>query len=166
MRLLCLTVSILFTSSIAQAQMPNSDTRLPSVKLPPPQRVQRPILPQGQKLRSPLPTRNFGGHVYHGQFAWERGRWHHTTRNGRFGWWWDVGGVWYYYPEQIEGPPTSISNIEVADETAPAPQPPTANIHHAFYYRPGDLRGIAYETIEQCAKVIQDAGNIGICVMK
>ena len=37
--------------------------------------------------------------------AWIDGRWHHATRDGRDGWWWDVGGFWYFYPKQIEGPP-------------------------------------------------------------
>ena len=64
---------------------------------------------------SPLRTQNFGGHVYHGRLAWRQGRWHHATRNGRNGWWWDVGGVWYFYPEQIEGPPDYVSDIEIAD---------------------------------------------------
>jgi hypothetical protein len=42
--------------------------------------------------RTPPRTQTFGGQVYHGQLAWRDGRWHHTTRNGRDGWWWDVGG--------------------------------------------------------------------------
>jgi hypothetical protein len=55
-----------------------------------------------------LRTQNFGGHAYHGRLAWRQGRWHHATRNGRNGWWWDVGGVWYFYPEQLEGPPDYV----------------------------------------------------------
>ena len=43
----------------------------------------------------PIPARNFGGHAYRGQLAWEGGRWRHEVHNGRNGWWWDVGGVWY-----------------------------------------------------------------------
>ena len=64
---------------------------------------------------SPLRTQNFGGHAYHGRLAWRQGRWHHATRNGRNGWWWDVGDVWYFYSEQVEGPPDYVSDIEVAD---------------------------------------------------
>ena len=37
------------------------------------------------------------------------------TRNGRNGWWWDVGSVWYFCPEQIEGPPDRVSDIKVVD---------------------------------------------------
>jgi hypothetical protein len=46
----------------------------------------------------PLPTRDFGGHAYRGHVAWEGGRWRHEVHGGRDGWWWDVGGVWYYLP--------------------------------------------------------------------
>ena len=83
---------------------------------------------------SPLRTHTFGGHAYHGRLAWRQGRWHHATRNGRNGWWWDVGGVWHFYPQQIEGPPDYVSDIEVADDgstevaadatTVPSPRHP------------------------------------------
>jgi hypothetical protein len=76
--------------------------------------------PQGARIaHGALPSHNFGGHVYHGRLAWGRGRWHHEVRNGRDGWWWDVGGVWYFYPQPIEGPPAYVSDIEVMDEAAP-----------------------------------------------
>jgi hypothetical protein len=81
-----------------------------------------------------LPARNFGGHPYRGRLAWEGGRWHHEVHNGRDGWWWDVGGVWYYYPQPMEGPPTYVSE-DYADDVGPygppvadgyAPPPPGA----------------------------------------
>jgi hypothetical protein len=37
---------------------------------------------------------------------------------------------------------------------------------HAIYYRPGDLKGIAYDSIVQCSKAREEAGNIGVCVIK
>jgi hypothetical protein len=61
----------------------------------------------------PLPSLDFEGHVYHGHAAWEHGRWHHAMRNGRYGWWWDVGSAWYFYPQPIVGPPPYVSDIEV-----------------------------------------------------
>src|SRR6266702_8485816 len=61
----------------------------------------------------PLPSHDFEGHVYHGHVAWEHGRWHHAMRNGRYGWWWDVGSAWYFYPQPIVGPPPYVSDIEV-----------------------------------------------------
>src|SRR5689334_14055531 len=45
--------------------------------------------------RGPAPARDWGGHAYRGNLAWEGGRWRHEVHNGRPGWWWDVGGVWY-----------------------------------------------------------------------
>jgi len=43
------------------------------------------------------------------------GRWHHEMHNGRDGYWWDVGGVWYYYPQPMDGPPTYVSD-DYADD--------------------------------------------------
>jgi len=127
-----------------------------------------------QRLQhSPLRTHTFGSHAYHGRLAWRQGRWHHATRNGRNGWWWDVVGVWYFYPEQIEGPPDYVSDIEAADDSTTvaedettASSPPTPpKSHFVFYYRPGDLLGTRYQTFEECSQVREKAGS-GVCVMK
>ena len=66
-------------------------------------------------MADPMPARNFGGHAYRGHLAWEGGRWRHEVHNGRTGWWWDVGGVWYCYPQRMEGPPAYISE-DYADD--------------------------------------------------
>jgi hypothetical protein len=66
-----------------------------------------------------LPARHFGGRPYHGRHAWERGRWRHEWHNGRYGWWWDVGGAWYFYPERMDGPPAYISEVEFMDGPGP-----------------------------------------------
>jgi hypothetical protein len=73
------------------------------------------------KEQTTVRTQTFGGHVYHGQLAWKDGRWRHELRDGRDGWWWDVGGYWYYYPEQTEGPPDYVSDVEVNDATTATP---------------------------------------------
>ena len=93
--------------------------------------------PEEQTIRAPeeqtlLRTQTFGGRVYHGQVAWSDGRWQHAMRDGRDGWWWDVGGYWYYYPQQTEGPPDYVSDIEVNDATTATPSesaspPPTSD---------------------------------------
>jgi hypothetical protein len=78
--------------------------------------------------RGVLPARNFGGHAYHGHLAWEGGHWRHEMHNGRYGWWWDVGGAWYFYPQPMEGPPAYVSDVEVLDDTAgPDGPPPVAS---------------------------------------
>jgi hypothetical protein len=90
----------------------------------PGQQVRRPPGPgpQGQRVvRGNFPTRNFGGHPYRGRLAWEGGRWRHEMHNGRFGWWWDVGGVWYFYPQPMDGPPAYVSDVEVMDDVAGGP---------------------------------------------
>lgn len=86
---------------------------------PPPQAGSR-VVARGQ-----APMRDFGGQRYRGRLAWEGGRWRHESHNGQFGWWWDVGGAWYYYPEPMDGPPTYISEEYVDDiPVAYAPSPP------------------------------------------
>lgn len=60
--------------------------------------------------------RSYGGHFYRGNLAWDRGVWRHEVHNGRYGWWWDVGGAWYFYDRPYEGPPTFISEVEVFDD--------------------------------------------------
>ncbi len=32
---------------------------------------------------------------------WRAGRWHHGFHDGRVGWWWVVGPIWYFYPRPI-----------------------------------------------------------------
>ena len=130
--------------------------------------------PREQTIRAPeqqttVRTQTFGGRAYLGQLAWRDGRWHHTTRNGRDGWWWDVGGFWYFYPQQSEGPPDYVSDVEVADDataspTTPAPAPAEPN--YAVYYRPGDLTGTRYQTLEECLQAREQAGNVGECIFK
>jgi hypothetical protein len=81
--------------------------------------VRGPQGPQGARVvHGNFPQRNFGGHPYHGRLAWGGGQWRHEMHNGRMGWWWDVGGVWYFYPQPMEGPPTYVSDVEVMDDVA------------------------------------------------
>ena len=65
--------------------------------------------------RGALPSHNFSGHPYRGHLAWEGGRWRHEVHNGRDGYWWDVGGIWYFYPQPMDGPPTYVSD-DYADD--------------------------------------------------
>jgi hypothetical protein len=116
-------------------------------KGPPPQQAGHPAPPPGSQAhmapgphgaggpppgrnfaRGPVPTRDWGGHAYRGNLAWNGGRWRHEVHNGRPGWWWDVGGVWYYYPQRMDGPPAYISEDYIDDVPvayAP-PGPPVA----------------------------------------
>jgi hypothetical protein len=80
--------------------------------------------PQGVRYARGVQEQNFGGHVYHGRLGWEGGRWRHEAHNGRYGWWWDVGGVWYFYPQPMEGPPAYVSDVEFAEDYGPPEGPP------------------------------------------
>jgi hypothetical protein len=82
--------------------------------------------PQDAHFARGVQARNFGGHAYHGRQAWEGGRWRHEIHNGRNGWWWDVGGVWYFYPQPMEGPPAYVSDLEVVDDGDGPDGPPIA----------------------------------------
>jgi hypothetical protein len=70
---------------------------------------------------------------------WRAGRWRHVWHDGRWGWWWVVGGIWYFYPQpvypyplvmsEVVAPPTVVVPAPVAPgapvvvQPAPAPQP-------------------------------------------
>jgi hypothetical protein len=74
-----------------------------------------------------LAMHNFAGHAYHGHVAWQGGHWRHEIHDGRDGWWWDVGGAWYFYPQQMDGPPAYVSDVEAIDDSAgPDEHPDTA----------------------------------------
>jgi hypothetical protein len=76
--------------------------------------------PDARFARGAIGMRDYGGQPYRGRVGWEGGRWRHEVHHGRPGWWWDVGGVWYYYPEPMEGPPTYVSE-DYADDVGYAP---------------------------------------------
>jgi hypothetical protein len=44
---------------------------------------------------------SFGNRAFPGRLAWENGHWRHEMHDGRYGWWWDVDGAWYFYEEPI-----------------------------------------------------------------
>ena len=132
-----------------------------------PEKQRPPRMPEGQ---GPTRMQTFAGRDYHGQVAWRDGRWRHETRDGRDGWWWDVGGFWYFYPVegQPEGPPDYVSDVEVAEDATASPATPApapAEPNYAVYYRPGDLTGTRYQTLEECLQVRKQAGS-GECIWK
>jgi len=55
--------------------------------------------------------------------VWHGGRWVHGRHDGRLGWWWVVGSIWYFYPAPVYPypnpyqPPTVIAT---AGPPAPA----------------------------------------------
>lgn len=68
---------------------------------------------------------------HHTLEAWHGGHWIHGVHGGRGGWWWVVGGVWYFYPAPVypypEPPPTVV--------LAPAPAPAAPAASYYYYCR-------------------------------
>jgi hypothetical protein len=122
------TVFALSAQAEDQNKPPSKDASKPAVQTPhpgPARTGQAPGRgPQDGRYARGMTERNFGGHVYHGRQAWEGGRWRHEAHNGRYGWWWDVGGVWYFYPQPMDGPPNYISDLEVVDDYGGPDGPP------------------------------------------
>nr|WP_316172214.1 hypothetical protein [Bradyrhizobium sp. SZCCHNRI3037] len=105
--------------------------------------------PDARYAHGRVAVRDYGGQSYRGRVGWEGGRWRHEVHNGRPGWWWDVGGVWYYYPEPMEGPPTYVSE-DYADDVVYAPS--------AAYEAPPP---VAYEPAPPPAEVDPGASALG-----
>lgn len=82
---------------------------------------------------------------------WNSGRWHRGHHDGRFGWWWIVGGAWYFYPQPVypypdpyrppvivEQVPTQPIIVQVpspvpAQPVAPVPAP-AQTVQQQFWY--------------------------------
>ena len=86
--------------------------------------------------------RDFHHFDHHEREVWVGGRWHHDWHGGRFGWWWDVGGVWYFYPEPVYPYPTVITNEVYID---PVPPPP------AVVYSPPPPAPVVVQAVPQGA---------------
>ena len=52
--------------------------------------------------------------------VWRGGRWNHGYHDGRLGWWWVVGSLWYFYPRPIY--PSPDPYIPPAASLQPAPR--------------------------------------------
>ena len=70
-----------------------------------------------------------GPHHFYGDFGhfgpadqamWQGGGWHHEFIDGRWGWWWVVDGLWYWYDAPIYPYPGVVS----VTTYAPPPPPP------------------------------------------
>lgn len=62
---------------------------------------------------------------------WRGGRWIHGPHGGRTGWWWVVGGTWYFYPAPVYPYPDPYVPPVAA---APAPPPVVVPAPPAQYY--------------------------------
>lgn len=72
---------------------------------------------------------------------WRAGRWYHGRRGGRLGWWWIVGGTWYFYPAPVYPYPDPYLPPTVAPPPPAAPQ---------YWYYCANPSGY-YPYVPQCA---------------
>ena len=68
--------------------------------------------------------RGYDPHVEH----WRSGHWYNGHHEGRHGWWWIAGGVWYWYPKPIYPYPQPYAFPGVAPQE-PAVAPPPQQSH-------------------------------------
>lgn len=83
-----------------------------------------------------LPAAEVSAHEHHGGYfygrpfhsfsphdlsIWRGGRWIRDWHDGRYGWWWIVGGFWYFYPVPIYPYPTYVPPAIVVEQAPPSP---------------------------------------------
>ena len=58
--------------------------------------------------------------------VWRGGRWAHQRHEGHLGWWWVVGGAWYFYPAPVYPypDPWEPPSMRLAPPAAPVPLAP------------------------------------------
>ena len=87
------------------------------------------------------PTSALADYRWHGGFHhrdiahWRQGYWHHGRHGGRIGWWWVVGGLWYFYPAPVY-PYPDIYRPPVVVEEVPAPEPGPPPTQYWYYCEP------------------------------
>lgn len=68
---------------------------------------------------------------------WYGGHWYHGGYQGRYGWWWVVAGVWYFYTVPVYPYPNpyvpSVVVVNPPPPTIPA-APPTPAVANYWYY--------------------------------
>lgn len=81
---------------------------------------------------------------------WRGGHWNHGYHDGRLGWWWIVGGLWFFYPQWVAGypdpytpPPTVI--VQPTAPAAPSTPPPSQ-----YWYYCDAAKGY-YPYVPSCA---------------
>ncbi len=86
----------------------------------------------------PLRAQPHEEHRFHGDIArfhehdwalWRGGHWDRRWHDGRLGWWWVAGGLWYFYPAPVYPYPNPyeppVITVPPAQPAAPPPPPPT-----------------------------------------
>jgi hypothetical protein len=79
----------------------------------------------------------WGGDIHrfqqHDLERWRSGHWFHGLHEGRRGWWWIVGGLWYFYPTPFYPYPDPYQPPLVAPPPVPVPVPPPPPPAYWYY---------------------------------
>jgi len=62
---------------------------------------------------------------------WRGGHWHRDLYDGRYGWWYDVDGVWYPYAAPVYPYPVVVAPLIAEEEAAPVAALPVAEADDA-----------------------------------
>jgi hypothetical protein len=76
---------------------------------------------RGYSFRGGYGRRDIGTFNERERAAWYGGRWRHEQHFGRYGYWWEVNGVWYFYDQPMAGPPAYVSEMEFVDDDLDGP---------------------------------------------
>ena len=71
---------------------------------------------------------------------------------------WAIGAAWAQQqgnPQQGNEAPSQTQQLS-----------PQLQSRQVILYRPGDLKGVPYKTLEECKKASESAGNNGVCIIK
>lgn len=102
-----------------------------------------------------------GGHIYwrfnirlfhrYDLGAWRSGYWYRGWYNDRWGWWWVVGGIWYYYPAPIYPYPNPyVPGAVVVVNNQPETPTPPAEAPPQFWYHCSSPEGY-YPYVPECS---------------
>jgi hypothetical protein len=69
----------------------------------------------------------------HDRDVWLGGHWRHEWHEGRFGWWWFAGGVWYFYDAPVYPYPNVVSEVTIVEPMA-VPPPSQSATTPMYYY--------------------------------
>jgi hypothetical protein len=92
-------------------------------------------LAQRERRAAPPPWRGDIARFHeHDWNVWRGGHWTRTHHGGRLGWWWVVGGSWYFYPAPVYPYPNPWEPPPVVMVTPPVGVAPPAPATQYWYY--------------------------------
>jgi len=81
--------------------------------------------------------------------VWRGGHWEHRYHDGRYGWWWLAGGLWYFYPAPVYPYPDPYVP-PLAAATPPLVAPPVVGAPAPRYWYYCESAGGYYPYVPAC----------------